>query len=204
MLRRSGQAMAEFAIIAFSIAIAVAATVEFLPLFLDNVSLLKEVREEAGAAAVTSGAGVLRSDRRDEFSIDIPGIDSRLTSGHLAEKILMPAANLAAGSQVSVPAMPFAAKPRPVVFRNTNGTSAFSSGIVKRDPGDALALAIGAMTAAGWTQHKIGTDDAALFYTGDERAPDAVAAVHSGFASDGSGFACVTIIARTAGAPITP
>ena len=99
---RSGQAMAEFVVAIVAIVIVIATTVEFLPVFLENIGLLKEVREEAGTRAVSAESGVVSADRKDEFGFDILGIfhDDEYTSGHFSEKVHMPAANMPAGAQV--------------------------------------------------------------------------------------------------------
>ena len=44
---RAGQAMTEFVIAILAIVLIIAASVEYLPIFLENIGLLKEVREEA-------------------------------------------------------------------------------------------------------------------------------------------------------------
>ena len=65
--QRSGQAMTEFVIAILAMILIILALVEFLPVFLENIGLLKEVREEAGTAAIASDAGTPTADRQDEF-----------------------------------------------------------------------------------------------------------------------------------------
>ena len=195
---RSGQAMAEFIIAIIAIVLLIAATVEFLPVFLENIGLLKEVREEAGTRAMSAETGVITSDRQDEFGFDIPGIfsDDKCTSGHFSEKVYMPAANMPVGGVVYVPVI--AGMTETLRYSNRDGTSEFVSGLLVMDREQALARAKGALAGAGWVAHEIQADDAILFYQGDRIAPSAVAAVHAGYADDGVSV-CITIIARTAG-----
>ena len=54
---RAGQAMTEFVIAILAIVLIIAATVEYLPIFLENIGLLKEVREEAGTRAISAEIG---------------------------------------------------------------------------------------------------------------------------------------------------
>ena len=62
--------MTEFVIAILAMILITLAMVEFLPIFLENVGLLKEVREEAGTAAIASAAGTSAADRQDEFRAD--------------------------------------------------------------------------------------------------------------------------------------
>ena len=103
--QRSGQAMTEFVIAILAMILIILAMVEFLPVFLENIGLLKEVREEAGTAAIASDAGTSAADRQDEFRADIPEflLDSDDTSGSYSEKLRLPAANLADGEFVRIP-----------------------------------------------------------------------------------------------------
>ena len=195
---RSGQAMVEFVIAIIAIVIIIAATVEFLPVFLGNIGLLKEVREEVGTRAVSAESGVLVSDRRDEFGFDIPVIfeDGEYASGRFSEKVHMPAANLPAGEFVQIPAI--AGMTETLRYSNRDGTSEFVSGLLAMDVEQALARAKGALAGAGWVAHEIRADDAIVFCRGDPVAPSAVAAVHAGYANDGASV-CITVIARTVG-----
>ena len=195
---RSGQAMAEFVVAIVAIVILIAATVEFLPVFLENIGLLKEVREEAGTRAISAESGVVSADRRDEFGFDIPGIfhDDEHTSGHFSEKVHMPAANMPVGGVLHVPVI--AGMTETLRYSNRDGTSEFLSGLLAMDRDQALARAKGALAGAGWIAHEIQADDAIVFYQGDRIAPSAVAAIHAGYADDGVST-CITIIVRTAG-----
>ena len=87
--RRAGQAMSEFMVAVLALILLIVAMVEFVPVFLDNIGLLKEVREEAGAKSISADTGMALSDRKDEFGFDVPGIfpDDSYTSGSFAEKI---------------------------------------------------------------------------------------------------------------------
>jgi len=195
---RSGQAMAEFVIAIIAIVIIIAATVEFLPVFLENIGLLKEVREEAGTRAISAETGVITADRQDEFGFDIPGIfsDDRYTSGSFSEKVYMPALNMSAGEFVQIPVI--AGMTETLRYSNRDRTFEFVSGLLAMDREQALARAKGTLAGAGWVAHEIQADDAIVFYRGDRIAPSAVAAVHVGYADDGVSTT-VTIIARTAG-----
>ena len=195
---RAGQAMTEFAIAILAIVLVIAATVEFVPLFLDNLGLLKEVREEAGLKSISSESGVSSADRQDEFGFDIPGIfdGDRYTSGKFSEKVHMPAANLPVGETVHIPNISGMAET--MRFSNRYGTSEFVSGLLAMDRGQALARARAAFAEAGWIPSEIAADDAVVFTLGDPIAPSAVAAIHAGYADDGVSV-CLTAIARTAG-----
>ena len=72
--RRSGQAMTEFAIALLAIILIFMATVEFVPVFLENMGLLKEAREEAGLKSISAESGMVSADRQKEFSFDVPGV----------------------------------------------------------------------------------------------------------------------------------
>ena len=63
--KRAGQAMMEFTIAILAIILILVAAVEFVPIFLSNLELLKEVREEAGLKAITAESGVASADRQD-------------------------------------------------------------------------------------------------------------------------------------------
>lgn len=196
---RAGQAMTEFVIAILAIVLIIAATVEYLPIFLENIGLLKEVREEAGTRAISAESGTVNADRRDEFSFDIPGIfdDDSFTSGTFSEKMYMPAANLSAFESVRIPQI--AGMTETLRYSNRDGSSEFLSGLLVMDRHQALARVKGALTGAGWIAHEIQSDDAIVFSQGDPIAPSAVAAAHAGHANDGIST-CITVIARTAGA----
>ena len=192
---RAGQAMTEFVIVLLALILLIVAAVEFLPIFLENIGLLKEVREEAGIRSLASESGTAAADRRSEFSFDIPGAlpDDEFTSGSFTEKIRLPAANLAGDEMVQLPNI--AGLQDPLRYENRRGTSAFLSGLIALPPEQALARARGAFTGAGWMVHPIEADNALIFSIDDRL----VAAVHAGYAADGSGLTCLTIVARTAG-----
>lgn len=196
--RRAGQAMTEFAIAILAIILIIVATVEFVPIFLDNLGLLKETREEAGIKSISAESGVVSADRKDEFSFDIPGIfaDDKYTAGHFSEKVYMPAANLATENGAYIPNI--AGMEETLRYSTRNGTSEFVSGLLAMDRDQALARARGAMSGAGWMPNEIAADDAIVFTLGDPIAPHAVAAVHAGYADDGFST-CLTVIARTVG-----
>lgn len=196
--RRAGQAMTEFVIAVLAIILIIVATVEFVPVFLDNLGLLKEVREEAGTRTVSADSGMVFADRQDEFAFDVPGVlgDDKPTSGSFAEKIYMPAANLAMGSAVRIPDI--AGMVETLRYSNRDGTSEFVSGLLVMGREQALARAKGALSGAGWMPNEIAADDATVFTLGDPIAPHAVAAVHAGHADDGVST-CLTVIARTVG-----
>ena len=196
---RAGQATAEFVVAILAIVLLVAATVEFLPVFLNNIGLLKEVREEAGIRAISAESGISAADRKDEFGFDVPGIleDDKRTSGTFSERMHMPAANLTPWEIVRIPSI--AGMVETLRYANRDGTSEFLSGLLAMDKDQALARVKGAMAGAGWTVHEIQADDAIVFSIGDPIAPSAVAAAHAGY-SDDSVSACITVIARTAGA----
>ena len=200
--RRSGQAMAEFIVALLAMILIVLAFVEFVPVFLDNMGLLKEVREEAGAASIASEAGTSNADRQDEFEVDIPEflIDRDATSGHFKEKLRMPAANLACWEQVRIPAI--ANITETLRFSNRAGTSEFLSAISSQSPEQTLSLATAALAGAGWTLHEMRTNDARIFTRGDPEAPSAVAAAHAQYTIEGDGQTVLTVIARSAGAEL--
>lgn len=195
---RSGQALAEFVIAIIAIVLLIAATVEFLPMFLENIGLLKEIREEAGTHAISAESGIVAAARQEEFGFEIPGIFSgdKLTAGHFSEKVHMPAGNMSMGEVVYIPVI--AGMTETLRYSNRDKTSEFLSGLVMMDRHQAFARAKGALAGAGWIAHEIQADDAAVFYRGDPIAPSAVAAVHAGDADDGMS-ACITVIARTVG-----
>ena len=192
---RSGQAFTEFAIALLAIILLIVATVEFLPVFLDNLGLLKEVREEAGMRSLASESGTPSADRRSEFSFDIPGIlpDDSATSGFFAEKLRIAAANLPSGEYVRIPNI--AGLQETLRYSNRAGTAEFASGLMALPPEQALSRARGAFTGAGWEAQPIEAYDALIFSLGDS----AVAAVHAGYAADGSGLTCLTVVVRSAG-----
>ena len=193
--RRSGQAMTEFVIALLALILIIVAMVEFLPVFLENIGLLKEVREEAGIRSLASESGTASADRKDEFSFEVPGVlpGDEFTSGHFTEKLRIPAANLPCNEPVRLPNI--AGITEAMHYENRAGTSEFLSGLVALTPEQALARAKGAFVGAGWTLQPIEADDA-LVFTWEDRA---AAAVHAGYAIDGSGLTCLTVIARTAG-----
>ena len=196
---RSGQAATEFVIVLLALILIVVALVELLPVFLENFDLLKEVREEAGRQSLASESGMATADRKDEFSFEIPSVfpDDRFTSGHFSEKLSFPAVNLACDEIVRIPNI--AGLQETLHYENRNGTSAFSSGLIALPPEQALVRARGALTGAGWIAHPIEAQDAFVFSSSDERT---VAAVHAGYAADGSGLTTLTIVARTVGAEL--
>ena len=200
--RRSGQAMSEFVIAILAMILIILAMVEFLPVFLGNIGLLKEVREEAGTAAIASDAGISAADRQDEFKTDIPAflIDSDTTSGHYSEKLRLPAANLADGEFVRIPNI--AGVTETLRYTNRDGTSEFLSALCSLPPNQALARAEGALSGAGWLLQEIRADDARIFTMGDAAAPSAVAAIHARSTLEEDGQTVLTIIARSAGAEL--
>ena len=199
---RSGQAMTEFVIAILAMILIILAMVEFLPIFLENIGLLKEVREEAGTAAIASDAGTSVADRQDEFRADIPEflIDSENTSGSYSEKLRLPAANLAEGEFVRIPNI--AGVTETLRYTNRDGTSEFLSALCSFSPDQALARAEGALSGAGWDLQEIRADDARIFTRGDATAPSAVAAVHAQSTIEGDGQTVLTIIARSAGSTL--
>ena len=200
--RRSGQAMTEFVIAILAMILIILAMVEFLPIFLENIGLLKEVREEAGIASIAAETGVANANRQDEFAADIPEflIDSDATSGHYAEKLRLPAANLACWESINLPNI--AGVTETLRYSNRAGTSAFLSAIASLPPDQALARAEGALMGAGWDLQEIRSDDARIFTRGDAAAPSAVAAVHARSTLEEDGQTVLTIIARSAGATL--
>ena len=200
--RRSGQAMSEFVIAILAMILIILAMVEFLPVFLGNIGLLKEVREEAGTAAIASDAGISAADRQDEFKTDIPEflIDSDNTSGHYSEKLRLPAANLAEGESIRIPNI--ANVTETLRYTNRDGTSEFLSALCSFPPNQTLAHAEGALSGAGWTLQEIRADDARIFTMGDTASPSAVAAVHAQSTLEEDGQTVLTIIARTAGSTL--
>ena len=196
---RSGQAMTEFVIVLLALILIIVALVELLPVFLENFGLLKEVREESGRRSLASESGMATADRKDEFSFEAPGIlpGDRFTSGHFAEKLSLPAVNLACNGPVRIPNI--AGLQETLHYENRDGASSFSSGLIALPPEQALARARGALTGAGWISHPIEAQDALVFSSSDERA---VAAVHAGYAADGSGLTTLTVVVRAIGAEL--
>ena len=199
---RSGQALTEFVIVILAMILIILAMVEFLPVFLENIGLLKEVREEAGTAAIAADAGTSAADRKDEFHADIPEflLDSDNTSGYYSEKLHLPAANLADGEFVRIPNI--AGVTETLRYTNRDGTSEFLSALCALPPNQVLARAEGALSGAGWTLQEIRADDARIFTMGDAAAPSAVAAVHAQSTLEGDGQTVLTIIARSAGSTL--
>ena len=199
---RSGQALTEFVIAILAMILIILAMVEFLPVFLENIGLLKEVREEAGTAAIASNAGTSTADRKDEFRADIPEflLDSDDTSGSYSEKLRLPAANLADGEFVRIPNI--AGVTETLRYTNRDGTSEFLSALCSVPPNQALARAEGALSGAGWTLQEIRADDARIFTMGDTASPSAVVAVHAQSTLEEDGQTVLTIIARTAGSTL--
>ena len=160
---RSGQAMTEFVIVLLALILIIVALVELLPVFLENFGLLKEVREESGRRSLASESGMATADRKDEFSFEAPGIlpGDRFTSGHFAEKLSLPAVNLACNGTVRIPNI--AGLQETLHYENRDGASSFSSGLIALPPEQALARARGALTGAGWISHPIEAQDALVF-----------------------------------------
>ena len=200
--QRSGQALTEFVIAILAMILITLAMVEFLPVFLENIGLLKEVREEAGTAAIASDAGTSTADRQDEFRADIPDflIESDATSGHYSERLRLPAANLACWERISLPKI--AGVTETLHYRNSAETSEFLSGLCALPPDQALARAESALTGAGWTLREIRADDARIFTMGDAAAPSAVAAIHARSTLEEDSQTVLTIIARSAGSTL--
>ena len=195
---RSGQAMTEFVIALLALILIIVAMVEFLPVFLENIGLLKEVREEAGIRSLASESGTASADRKDEFSFEVPGVlpGDEFTSGHFTEKLRIPAANLPCNEPVRLPNI--AGVTETMHYENRAGTSEFLSGLLDRSiKEEALNRAKGAFVGAGWTLQPIEADDA-LVFTWEDRA---IAAVHAGYEIDNLGLTRIrlTVIARTAG-----
>ena len=188
---RSGQAMTEFVIAILAIVLLIVAAVEFVPIFLDGLGLLKEVREESGRQSLASDAGIVSADRRSEFGFEVPGVlpGDSATSGYLSERMYLPAANLSRHESVRIPNL--AKITETLHYENAAGTSEFLSGLTALPPDQALNLAKGAFVGAGWTAHEIEAHDAIVLSFNDR----AVAAVHVG---DG----VITVIVRTAGAEL--
>ena len=200
--KRKGQAMAEFIVAILAMVLIVLAMVEFVPIFLENLGLLKEVREEAGTASLRAEAGTSAADRQDEFAADIPEflMDQGDTSGHYSEKLRMPAANLACWEQVRIPSVANAMET--LRYENRAGTAAFLSATVAGSPEQALARAESALVGAGWSLQEIRADDARIFTMGDASAPSAVAAAHAQYTVEGDGTSVLTIVARSSGSSL--
>ena len=169
--------MTEFVIVLLALILIIVALVELLPVFLENFGLLKEVREESGRRSLASESGMATADRKDEFSL--------------------PAVNLACNGPVRIPNI--AGLQETLHYENRDGASSFSSGLIALPPEQALARARGALTGAGWISHPIEAQDALVFSSSDERA---VAAVHAGYAADGSGLTTLTVVVRAIGAEL--
>ena len=196
--RRSGQAVTEFVVAILAIVLLIVAAVEFVPIFLDSLGLLKEVREESGRRSLASDSGTASADRKSEFSLEFPGVMPGYVgaSGYFSEKMSLPAANLPVSEPVRIPNL--AGVTETLHYENYSGTSEFLSGFTALPPEQALCLAKGAFVGAGWTAHPIEAHDALVFSLNDR----AVAAVHAGYANSGDGFTTITVIARTAGAEL--
>ena len=197
--KRKGQAMVEFIVAILAMILVILALVEFVPIFLENFGLLKEVREEAGTASLRAEAGTSTADRQNEFEADIPELlmDKDTTSGHYNEKLRMPAANLACWEQVRIPKIAGAVET--LRYSNQAGTAEFVSAMLALAPEQALARAEGALTGAGWQLQDIHSDNARIFTIGDAAAPSAVTAVHAMWSIEGDGRTVITIVARSAG-----
>ena len=194
--------MTEIVIAILAMILITLAMVEFLPVFLGNIGLLKEVREEAGTAAIASTAGTYAADRKDEFRADIPEflLDSDNASGYYSEKLRLPAANLAQEEFVRIPNI--AGVTETLRYTNRSGTSEFLSALCSFPPNQTLARAESALSGAGWTLQEIRADDARIFTMGDAAAPSAVAAIHAQSTLEGYGQTVLTIIARSIGSEL--
>ena len=199
---RSGQAMTEFVIAILAMILIILAMVEFLPVFLENIGLLKEVREEAGKASIASDAGTSVADRQEEFRADIPEflLDSDNTSGSYSEKLRLPAANLAEGVFVLIPNI--AGATETLRYTNRDGTSEFLSALCSFSPDQALARAEGALSGAGWTLQEIRADDARIFTMDNATTPSTITTIHAIWSIEGDGQTVLTIIARSAGSTL--
>lgn len=195
---RSGQAMTEFVVAILAIVLVISATVEFLPVLLKNIGLLKDVREEAGTKAISADSGILSADRSSEFEFKIPGLLEKDDSfeGEFSEKIFMPAGNLTLFENVRIPII--AGMTETLRYTNRSGTSELVSGLLAMKPEQALIQVKNALSGAGWIAHEIQGYDTIVFSSGDIVAPSAVAAVGVRLAEDDIST-CVTILARTAG-----
>ena len=196
--RRSGQAVTEFVVAILALVLLIVAAVEFVPIFLDSLGLLKEVREESGRRSLASDSGIASADRKSEFSLEFPGVMPGYTgaSGYFSEKMSLPAANLPISEPVRIPNL--AGVTETLHYENDSGTSEFLSGFTALPTEHALCLAKGAFVGAAWTAHPIEAHDALVFSLNGR----AVAAVHAGYATDGDGMTTITVIARTAGAEL--
>ena len=198
--------MAEFVIALLAMTLIILATVEFLPILLENLNLLKDVREEAGFASMTSESGTSSAERQEDFAADIPDLlmDRDAASGHFSEKMHMPAAGLTTHETVRIPSI--AGATETLRYSNRAGTSEFVSARTFLSPSEAIDRATGTLSGAGWRQHRVCADGARLFTIGDEAAPSAIAAAHAMQAAepadDGYGPTVLTITARTAGASL--
>lgn len=198
---RSGQAMTELIVAMLAITLVILALTEFVPVFLDNLSLQKEVREEAGLAALKTEADIVSADRNSEFELDIPGelLDSAATTGSFSEKMYMPAANLACHEQVRIPDI--AGVTEELRYSNRDGTSEFLSATAAGTMEQVLDRARAAFAGAGWTISEIDADDTAFFMQSDLKT--AAAHVKEEEIPDGNPAIGrqirLTVIARSAG-----
>jgi hypothetical protein len=197
---RAGQAMTELIVAILAITLVILALTEFVPVFFDNVDLQKEIREEAGLAALKSETGIIESNRKSEFELDIPGewIDPDSTSGEFSEKQYMPAANLACYEPVRIPNISGVVEE--LRFANDSGTMEFISGTSVGSTGSVLSKVCGAFVGSGWVDCGIGAADTALF----SKSELTVAAVHVKEESSADGLPNVrlTVIVRSAGGSI--
>ena len=197
---RSGQAMTELIVAMLAITLVILALTEFVPVFLDNLALQKEVREEAGLAALKADAEFVSADRNSEFELDIPGdwIAADGTSGAFSEKACLPAANLACHEQVRIPNI--AGITEELRYSNRAGTSEFLSATAAGTMDQVLARARAAFAGAGWSASEIGADDTVFFVQSDLKT----AAAHVKEETPAGGQAAarqirLTVIARSAG-----
>lgn len=197
--RRSGQALTELIVAMLALTLVVLALTEFVPVFMENLALQKEVREEAGLSAIRSEAAEVFADRRSEFALDIPGdwIDSDGTSGTFSEKQYMPAANLSCVEPVTIP--PIGGIEEEIHYRNDAGTSEFMSAVAGGTAASVLAKV--RVAFAGWTDCGINAPDALLF-TGSSGKTVAAAHVMEETSPDGVASVRLTVIVRTAGGKI--
>lgn len=200
--RRSGQAMSEFMVAVLALILLIVAMVELVPVFLDNIGLIKEVREEAGAKSISAETGMALADRKDEFGFDIPEIfpDDSYTSGSFAEKIRLPAANLSTTDFASIGTPPNFEETMRCPRNSSQPT--FLAGYSGLTPVAAARCAMGGWLLADVTyEDGSGDECACIFYRGDHNAPSAVAAAHASYVFDENGTkrTFLTIVARPAG-----
>ena len=150
-------------------------------------------------SATESPVSVSNADRSDEFSMDFPDflMPSNATSGHLVERLHMPAANLIQSEPVMIPAI--SGTIETLRYSNRDGTSEFLSALSPLPENQALAQAAGALSGVGWTILEVRATDACILAKGDVSAPSAIMAVHAQASVDGGGQTVLTIIARSAG-----